>query len=62
MINKNVQNFSTGMRVLMISLDRTLLGADYSGDVLERHKEYAKLAGHLDIIVFSKKGFKKKEN
>jgi len=45
----------------MISLDRTLLGADYSGDVLERHKEYAKLAGQLDIIVFSKKGFKKKK-
>jgi len=45
----------------MISLDRTLLGADYSGDVLERHKEYAKLTGQLDIIVFSKKGFKKKK-
>ena len=45
------------MRVLMISLDKTLLGADYSGDVLERHREYAKRAGHLDIIVFSKKGF-----
>ena len=48
------------MRVLMISLDRTLLSAK-SGDVLERHKKYAKLAGHLDIIVFSKKGFKKKK-
>ena len=47
------------MRILMISLDRTLLGADYSGDVLERHKKYADLAGQLDIIVFSKKGFKK---
>ena len=48
------------MRVLMISLDKTLLGADYSGDVLERHREYAKRAGHLDIIVFSKKGFSQK--
>ena len=49
------------MRVLMISLDRTLLGADYSGDVLERHKEYANLAGQLDIVVFSKKGFKNRK-
>lgn len=45
----------------MISLDRTLLGADYNGDALERHQEYAQKAGHLDIIVFSKKGFKKKD-
>jgi glycosyltransferase involved in cell wall biosynthesis len=45
----------------MISLDRTLLGADYSGDVLERHQEYARRAGRLDIIVFSKKGFNKKK-
>lgn len=43
----------------MISLDRTLLGADYSGDVLERHQAYAQRAGQLDIIVFSKKGFAK---
>jgi len=49
------------MRVLMISIDRTLLGTDYSGDVLERHKKYAQEAGQLDIIVFTKKGFKKKE-
>jgi len=45
----------------MISLDKALLGADYSGDVLERHQEYGQRAGHLDIIVFSKKGFQKKE-
>lgn len=49
------------MRVLMISLDRTLLGADYSGDVLERHQEYAEKAGSLDIIIMSKKGFKRKK-
>jgi len=48
------------MRILMISLDRTLLGGDYSGDALERHQEYVRRVGHLDIIVFSKKGFKKK--
>jgi len=47
------------MQVLMISIDRTLLGADYSGDALERHKEYAKRAGSLDVIVFSKRGYKK---
>jgi len=45
----------------MISIDRTLLGADYSGDVLERHQEYAQQAGQLDIIIFSKKGFKKRK-
>ena len=43
------------MRILMISIDRTLLGTDYSGDVLERHQKYAQLAGKLDIIVLSKK-------
>ena len=46
----------------MISIDRTLLGTDYSGDVLERHQKYAEQAGQLDIIVFSKsKSFKKKK-
>lgn len=45
----------------MTGLDKTLLGTDYSGDVLERHREYAHRAGHLDIIVFSKRGFKKRE-
>jgi len=49
------------MRVLMISLDKTLLGADYSGDVLERHQKYAQGIDKLEIIVFSKKGFKKKK-
>ena len=45
----------------MISIDRTLLGTDYSGDVLERHQKYAQETGQLDIIVFTKKGFKKKK-
>ena len=44
----------------MISSDRTLLSAN-SGDALERHKKYADLAGQLDIIVFSKKGFNKRK-
>jgi len=46
------------MKILMISIDRTLLSTR-SGDSFERHKEYAKRIGQLDIIVFSKKGFKK---
>ena len=45
----------------MISIDRTLLGADYSGDALERHQAYAKLAGQLDIVVLTKKGLNKKK-
>lgn len=43
------------MRVLMLSLDRGLLGAGSSGDTLARHKKYADLCGELDIIVFSPK-------
>jgi len=39
----------------MISIDRTLLGTDYSGDILERHEKYAEQAGKLDIIVLTKK-------
>jgi len=45
----------------MISLDKTLLGADYSGDVLERHQKYAQRVDKLEIIVFSRKGFKKRK-
>jgi len=47
------------MRVLMINLDKSMLGADYTGDVIERHKKYVQRAGKLDIIVFCKKGHKK---
>ena len=49
------------MRVLMISIDRTLLDADYSGDVIERHQEYAQRAGSLEVIVMSLRNFKKKK-
>ena len=49
------------MRVLMISIDKTLLGADYSGDVLERHQKYAEKIGSLDIIIMSKKWLKKRK-
>ena len=49
------------MKVIMISLDKTLLDADYSGDAVKRHQEYAKKVDSLDIIVFSKKNYKKKQ-
>ncbi|OGE76130.1 MAG: hypothetical protein A3K06_00960 [Candidatus Doudnabacteria bacterium RIFCSPHIGHO2_01_52_17] len=43
------------MRVLMISLDRGLLGKVGSGDVIARHQKYAELCGRLDVIVLSAK-------
>ena len=46
------------MRVLMLSLDRGLLGAGGSGDVVARHKKYADLAGRLDVIVFASNKYK----
>lgn len=49
------------MKIIMLSLDKTFLGADYSGDAIERHQEYAQRAGFLDIIVFSKAGFANKK-
>lgn len=48
------------MRVLMISLDRGLLGGGFSGDAVERHKKYADLVGSLDIIVLAKPVFQHK--
>lgn len=44
------------MRVLMLSLDRGLLGSAASGDVIARHQAYADKVGHLDVIVFAKEG------
>src|SRR3989344_2806876 len=44
------------MRVLMISIDRSLLGKNQLGDAVERHKQYGQRVERLDIIVFSKKG------
>lgn len=41
------------MRVLMVSLDRGLLGAGASGDALLRHQKYADSVGALDMIVFA---------
>ncbi len=40
------------MRVLMISLDGSLLGAEH-GDTVQRHMEYAKGIGDLRIVVYN---------
>ncbi len=45
------------MNILMISLDKGLLGKRQLGDVVERHIEYGKNVESLDIIVFAKKGY-----
>jgi len=45
------------MKVLMISIDKGLLGQGQLGDVVERHKKYGEFVDQLDIVVFSKKGF-----
>ncbi len=45
------------MHILMISLDRGLLGRGQLGDVIERHKIYGEAVASLDIIVFSRAGF-----
>lgn len=49
------------MRILMISLDRGLLGKGQLGDVVSRHIEYGKFVEKLDIIVFSRTGFKENQ-
>ena len=47
------------MRVLMISIDKGLLGKGQLGDVIQRHKKYGEFVDKLDIVVFSKQGFEK---
>jgi glycosyltransferase involved in cell wall biosynthesis len=47
---KELKNIS----ILMISMDTGLLKASGAGDVVDRHKEYAKSLHRLDIIVFGK--------
>ena len=49
------------MRVLMIGLDKTWFGVNYSGDVSERHKKYTHYVDSIDIVVFTKKGFFKRK-
>lgn len=41
------------MRVLMVSLDASLLTNHPAGDVLERMREYAKRVDRLDVLIFS---------
>ncbi|MAF13921.1 MAG: hypothetical protein CMI53_03440 [Parcubacteria group bacterium] len=45
------------MKVLMISLDKGLLGNGQLGDVVERHQKYGQYVDQLDIVVFSPTGF-----
>lgn len=48
------------MKVLMISMDKTLLGEKKSGgDAIERHIKYGSFCDELNIIVFSKKYYQK---
>ncbi|MEA2089053.1 MAG: glycosyltransferase family 4 protein [Patescibacteria group bacterium] len=50
------------MKVLMISLDKNLLGVKMSfGDAIDRHKIYGKYVDRLDIIVMNKKSVGKSE-
>jgi len=49
------------MRVLMISIDKGLVGANPLGDVIERHKRYGEFVEVLDIIVLCKRGFKRQQ-
>lgn len=46
------------MKVLMLSIDKGLLGQGQLGDVVQRHKKYGEFCDKLDIIVLSKKGYK----
>lgn len=41
------------MKILMISIDKGLLGKNPMGDVIERHREYGEFCNVLDIIVFN---------
>ncbi|MDD2807008.1 MAG: glycosyltransferase family 4 protein [Patescibacteria group bacterium] len=45
------------MKVLMISIDKGLLGRDQLGDVINRHAAYGKYVDILDILVLSPVGF-----
>jgi glycosyltransferase involved in cell wall biosynthesis len=47
------------MKILMLSIDKGLLGQGQLGDVVERHKKYGEFCDRLDIIVLCKKGYEK---
>lgn len=46
------------MKILMLSIDKGLLGKNPMGDVIERHKKYGEFCDRLDIIVLCKKSKK----
>jgi len=48
---------SKNLKVLMLSLDRTLLGEKSGGDARERHQIYGQYVERLDIIIPTLKGF-----
>ena len=48
------------MKILMLSIDKGLLGQGQLGDVCERHKKYSEFCDKLDIIVFNKLSFPRK--
>lgn len=50
------QPISNGVKVLMISIDKGLLGKNPLGDVITRHGEYGKYVDQMDIVVFSGAG------
>jgi len=50
------------MKVLMFSMDKTLLGSKRSvGDAIKRHRIYGEFCDELNIIVFCKRGFQKQQ-
>lgn len=47
------------MKVLIVSIDKGLLGQGQLGDVVERHRKYGQFCDRLDIIVLSPSGFER---
>lgn len=43
------------MKILMISIDKGLVGKNQLGDVIERHRKYGEFCERLDIIVYNHK-------
>lgn len=46
---------SKSLNILMISIDKTLVGGKKLGDAIERHRRYGEFVNRLDIIVYSNK-------
>ena len=50
------------MKVLMFSMDKTLLGVNESGgDAIKRHRSYGEFCDELNIIVFCKREYQKQQ-